>query len=189
MSTETGADPYDAVLADIEAQIERLQTAKAAIQSIRGHRPSTGGDVPQRAAPAKAAIPSIDALGPGAFLGMTIVDATKKLLRAKREALNNPAIAGALKAGGLVLRSDDTINTIGAVLTRRYKDVGDIVKVGRGTWGLREWYPHTSFRRKEDGSAADREIIREKPSVADEVPTEEADASSSVRDTPENLAG
>lgn len=29
-------------------------------------------------------------------------------------------------------------------------EVGDIVRVGRGTWGLKEWYPGRSFKVKDD---------------------------------------
>ncbi len=33
-------------------------------------------------------------------------------------------------------------------LTRRFAEVGDIVRVDRGTWGLKEWYPGRSFKTK-----------------------------------------
>ena len=38
------------------------------------------------------------------------------------------------------MTSADPLNTVGAVLTRRFKETDDIVTVERGTWGLREWY-------------------------------------------------
>jgi hypothetical protein len=78
---------------------------------------------------------------------MSIADAAKKLLAAKRQPLRNPDIAAAFKRGGLVLNSKDPVNTIGSVLTRRCNEIGDIVKVDRGTWGLKEWYPGRSFKR------------------------------------------
>jgi hypothetical protein len=151
--SDADTDPYAVVLADIDAQIKRLQIAKAAIEAIRGR----GGPLPvaEDGPESSASLTSETSLGAGAFLGMTIVDATKKLLGIKRTALNNPAIATYLKAGGLVLNSNDPINTIGAVLTRRYNHVGDIVRVARGTWGLREWYPHTSFKKKLEQAPAD----------------------------------
>lgn len=79
---------------------------------------------------------------------MTIVDAAKKLLANRRQPLKNPDIAAAFKAGGLVLQSAEPANTIGSVLTRRFNEVGDIVRVGRGTWGLAEWYPNRNFKKK-----------------------------------------
>jgi DNA-directed RNA polymerase delta subunit len=89
---------------------------------------------------------------PGAFLGMSITDAAKKLLAARRQPLKNPDIAAAFKAGGLHLRSKDPVNTVGAVLTRRSIKVGDIVKIGRGVWGLKEWYPGRSFKKEKADS-------------------------------------
>jgi hypothetical protein len=34
----------------------------------------------------------------------------------------------------------------GSVLTRRFEKVGDVVRVSRGMWGLKEWYPNRSFK-------------------------------------------
>jgi hypothetical protein len=78
---------------------------------------------------------------------MNIVDAAKKLLAAKREPLRNPDTATAFQRGGLVLNSKEPANTIGSVLSRRQAEVGDVVKVGRGTWGLKEWYPNRSCKK------------------------------------------
>jgi hypothetical protein len=64
--------------------------------------------------------------------------------------MNNTEVLAALKAGGMVLSSADPLNTVGAVLTRRSKEVGDIVKVDRGTWGLKEWYPGRNFGPKKE---------------------------------------
>jgi DNA-directed RNA polymerase delta subunit len=91
--------------------------------------------------------------GPGALLGMSIVDAAKALLASKRTPLKNPDLATLFKAGGLHMNSKEPANTIGSVLTRRMTEVGDVVRVGRGTWGLKEWYPGRSFKKdsKETG--------------------------------------
>jgi hypothetical protein len=45
------------------------------------------------------------------------------------------------------MNSVDPINTVGSVLTRRFAQVGDIVRVGRGTWGLADWYPNRTFKK------------------------------------------
>src|ERR1700678_1491054 len=68
---------------------------------------------------------------------MSIPEATIKLLGTRRQAMGNVDIWAALKAGGLALNSADPVNTIGAVITRRSQRNGDIVKVGRGIWGLK----------------------------------------------------
>lgn len=154
MSEETtGIDPYEAVLADLYAKRAQIDQAIAAIESLRGGLSgltsiagaSGRGDVGElRGAKPNA----IDVGGPGALLGMSISDATKKLLATKRTTLKNTELAALFKAGGLMLNSKDWVNTIGAVLTRRANDIGDIVKVDRGTWGLKEWYPNRSFNKK-----------------------------------------
>jgi hypothetical protein len=136
----TGFDPYEAVLADLKAQRDKIDQAISAIESVR----ASGGSMPSGATPQNM---SVDR--PGAFLGMTITEAAIELLKARRQPLRNPEIAVAFKAGGLALNSADPVNTIGAVLSRRANDVGDIVKVGRGTWGLKEWYPGRSFKKEQ----------------------------------------
>lgn len=64
--------------------------------------------------------------------------------------LKNPDFAALFKTGGLHMNSKEPANTIGSVLTRRMNEVGDVVRVGRGTWGLKEWYPGRSFKAKDD---------------------------------------
>ncbi len=96
--------------------------------------------------------PNIAIDSPGAFLGLSIVEAAKKLLTSKRQPLRKPDIVAGFKAGGFILGSKDPVNTVGAVLTRRANEVGDIVKVGRGTWGLKEWFPGRSFKREKTES-------------------------------------
>src|SRR5260370_19661910 len=65
-------------------------------------------------------------MGPGAFLGMTIVDAAKTLLSSERRQLSNAEILDAFKKGGLILNSADPLNTVGSVLNRRFMQIGDV---------------------------------------------------------------
>jgi hypothetical protein len=48
------------------------------------------------------------------------------------------------------MNSKEPADAIGSVLTRRLAEVEDVVRVGRGTWGLKEWYPGRSFKIKEE---------------------------------------
>ena len=59
-----------------------------------------------------------------------------------------PYILSALEDGGLVLTGGNKANTVGSVLNRRFRNVGDVVSVKRGTWGLKEWYPGRNFSKK-----------------------------------------
>jgi hypothetical protein len=144
-------DPYETVLADLYAKRDQIHQAIAAIESIRGgstFMPPSGGLGGGNSNGGKTSNGAMD--GPGALLGMSIVDAAKALLTSKRTPLKNPEFAALFKAGGLHMNSKEPANTIGSVLTRRMAEVGDVVRVGRGTWGLKEWYPGRSFKNKEE---------------------------------------
>lgn len=135
-------DAYDAVIADLRAKRDAIDNLIAGLEAARA-----GGT-----APASPLAPVTNQNGggsieePGAFLGLSIPDATKKLLAAKKRPMNNAEIAQALKAGGMMMSSADPNNTIGSIVTRRANQIGDIVKVDRGVWGLREWYPTRQFK-------------------------------------------
>ena len=172
MPEETsGIDPYEAVLTDLHAKRDQIDQAIAAIESLRSGTPAGG----QRSKPATAANGTKgakgaiggDDTGPGALLGMSISDAAKKLLAAKRTTLKNNDLATMFKAGGLHLNSKDWVNTIGAVLTRRANEVGDIVKVDRGTWGLKEWYPGRSFKKEKTRQSPKLQRKNRKPPPKD----------------------
>lgn len=161
MADETrGIDPYETVLADLYARRDQIAQAIAAIEAIRG-----GGITQPASADAgkqtgnKNGLESMD--GPGALLGMSIVDAAKALLKSKRVPLKNPDFAALFKAGGLHMNSKEPANTIGSVLSRRMIEHGDVVKVGRGTWGLKEWYPNRSFKVKDDEKKDDKKPQQE----------------------------
>jgi hypothetical protein len=156
-----GIDPYEAVLADLYAKREQIDAAIAAIESLRH---GTASGIPRSPAAAAnnggKANPAGNADGPGALLGMSISDAAEKLLASKRTTLKNNDIATLFKAGGLMLNSKDWVNTIGAVLTRRANEVGDIVKVERGTWG---WYPNRSFNKEKEEAKGEEAETKEVP--------------------------
>jgi len=148
-------DPYDAVIADLEAQRDRIDKTIQNLKALRagGVAPTTGAS-PGQTDPGQ--VDNVDA--PGAFNGMTIADAAKKLLQNRKRTLTNADIVAALRAAGFPMHSAEPINTVGSVLTRRFNNEGDIVRVSRGTWGLQEWYPGRSFKKsasKEEANGDD----------------------------------
>lgn len=155
MSDPNNVDAYAAVLSDLRAKRDRIEAAIAAIEDLSGTAD------PQRTSTGPHTTPS--SAGPGAYLGMTIPDAAIKLLNRERRAMANPEIWEKLKAGGLHLNSADPVNTVGSVLSRRFDKVGDLVRVGRGTWGLAEWYPGRTFKTKEDGAAGSAATVTPPP--------------------------
>ena len=143
MSTESeGFDPYAVVLADLRAKRDQIDQAIQAIESVRGNAPMTK---PNSGVQGVSDGPPNEA---GAYLGMSIAAAARKLLASQKRAMGTSDILVALTAGGLALTSADPINTVSAVLGRRFDRVGDIVRVERGIWGLKEWYPNRSFKRE-----------------------------------------
>lgn len=151
MTTETGGpDPYALVLADLRAKRTQIDQTIKLLEGLRGG--GTPAAMPDAALDAPGAS---EPIGPGNYLGMSIVDAAKKALASRRQALGNAEIYAMLKAGGLHMNSADPLNTVGSVLTRRFNQVGDVVKVGRGVWGLKEWYPNRVFKPASKASTAE----------------------------------
>lgn len=132
-------DPYEAVLLDLRAKRDQIDQTIILLTAMW-----TGAGVSS----AMPTNPAHESSGndAGAYLGMSIVDAAKKLLGVRKRAMPNAEIYAELKAGGLVLTGADPVNVISSVLTRRFNQVGDVVRVSRGTWGLKEWYPNRTFK-------------------------------------------
>ena len=68
----------------------------------------------------------------------------------------------ALNRGGLNVTRD----SVGTILVRVANSEGDIVRVGRGLWGLLEWYPGRQRRVKkkpENGGTEESKGANEKP--------------------------
>lgn len=166
MSTESkDFDHYAIVLADLRAKRIQIDQAIAAIEALRG------GPVSQPPG-LNSPSPVDESNNPGDFLGMSIPEAAKKLLKSRRKQMSNSEILAALQAGGLAMTSADPLNTVGAVITRRAKETGDIVKVGRGIWGLKEWYPGRSFNKPTKGNGD----VEAKPSPTGSEPPLQPDA-------------
>lgn len=155
---------YEAVLADIDAKIAKLQAARESIvelMAMSGATPSGGGPAGK--------------IAHDAFLQMSIPEATKKYLGVARQKKNTQAIIDALEQGGLP-RSE--YSTVYAVLRRREKQVGDIINI-KGDWALAEWYPN--YKRggpvKELTEADLEEVTKEADKVATEISGKSAKAS------------
>jgi len=140
-------DPYSAVIADLVAKRDQLDTM---INNLRAMA-SGGISVNQTATPVDRIMQNEDsspAPSEGQFLGMSIVEAAEITLRSARRKMKVAEIAELLEAGGMEFTSASVTNTIGSVLNRRMHKHGDIVSPDRGYWGLKEWYPGRTFGKK-----------------------------------------
>jgi len=145
---------YEAVLADIDARIAKLQTTREGILELM----AAAGSTPTGGGPSGK-------IAHDAFLKMSIPDATKKYLTMARQKKDTQAIMDALEQGGLP-RSE--YQTVYAVLRRREKQVGDIINM-RGDWALAEWYPN--YRRKSGSEEEETEGSAKEAAGADEKKT------------------
>jgi hypothetical protein len=165
MSTENmPQNAYAAVLADLRAKRAEIDNTIRILEGMAGLNRADGSDTAQPVSMEGGPAEQGDDEA-GAYLGMSITDAAKKLLGKRKRAMANPEIARELMAGGLALTSADPVNTVGSVLTRRFNQVGDVVRVARGTWGLKEWYPNRTFKPAAKASETAQAAASEQPSI------------------------
>lgn len=85
----------------------------------------------------------------GDLLGLSISEAALKLLRLMGEGMSVREIAQTLKDHGFMIFSKDPVATVGVILSRRKRKVGDIIRVGSKKWGLKEWFIDCDINQKD----------------------------------------
>lgn len=136
-------DAYEVVLADLKSRRAQIDQAITAIEALRSGAAANAG-------PAQTATASQE-IRPGAFLGMTIIEAAKAVLAIKREPLSPQEIADLILRGGVVMTAANASNTVGATLNR-HKNGGEVVNVARGKWGLASWFRNPGrFQKRTEG--------------------------------------
>lgn len=135
-------NPYDAVIADLEAKRAEIDSAIQVMKRLR----DTMGSAPRvEAQTIQVAYAGVSDIPRDAFFGMTIVDAALKFLRmVGRTPQPTKTIIEAFDQGGL---KNKNYGTVYGVLNRRAREEGDIVNV-HGDWGLAEWYNVTPKGKK-----------------------------------------
>lgn len=155
MSTE--AMNYEAVLAWLEAKRAAADKAIAGIKEMMGLEK---GEVP--GGPIKPI--EIGNIAEDAFLNLSIGDAARKYLGMVRKAQTVGQICEALKRGGFHSTSKNFVTTVYSVLARQEKAGGDVVRVERGQWALRDWHPTIRRTKAAAGDKAPEEATEsEKP--------------------------
>lgn len=124
---------YQAVLADLKARRAQLDQAIAGIEIILGDVIEVG----ESAAAQLGNAGPMPTIHPDTFFGLGIAEAAKKYLKMLRRAQHTTAIADALGKGGMKRPAE---NNLFSILARAAKG-REVVKVGKGMWGLAEWYP------------------------------------------------
>lgn len=146
MGIEQSVD-WAAALAEIEAEIAKLQAAADVIRDRVGR----SGSTPAPGGPSGSG----GGIKPDTFLTMSIPDATKKYLEMTRQKQSTQAVMDAIEKGGL---PPSKYNTVYSILRRREKQIGDIINM-KGDWALAEWYPNyrKGANKGQDNGADEKE--------------------------------
>lgn len=157
---------YEAVLADLIARRDKLNSAISGIESMLGiaSSPTTSNrNVDHK---------NDSIIQEDSFFGMTVLEAAKKYLAMGKKPMPVSSITDALKQGGYLFQTGNPLNTVQAVLSRSHSNSGDVVRVSKGTFGLAEWYSNRAKRKKSNGDKS-TELTSDPSheSAADEVAT------------------
>jgi len=137
---------YKAVLDDLKGRRAALDAAIAAVEGIIGGLaiiyPNSSGEIPIGTS-----------LQSDSFVGLSIADAAAKYLRiVGRPPRAMEDVVEGLNRGGLQCRKD----SVSTILRRNnLNDEGEVVRVSRGLWGLREWYPGRPRRSRQNSEDAE----------------------------------
>jgi hypothetical protein len=178
---------YEAVLADLHAKRAAIDVAITAIEQLRSVGQAAATTV-AGVAPGKPVDPLT--IRDDAFFGLSIGEAAKKYLQMVKRKQTVKEIADALERGGLPHTSSNFVATVGTMIGRLAKSDSDLVRVGRGDWGLAAWYgsrrpkpePVKKPRRRVRGAQrAAKSVASEKPAP----PASNAAEGPTVRDLAE----
>jgi hypothetical protein len=157
---------YERVIADLEAKrnafnlsvdsaIQGIRHVLAAIGALPAAQQITGTHV------SSTATVNPPSLTPDAFFGLGIAEAAVRYLQIVKRQQMTREIAEALESANYHHTSQNFINTVNTALSRRLKDEGDVIKIGK-KWALAEWYPGRRtraihLRSDEERAAGDTE--------------------------------
>ena len=134
---ETSAQKhYAAVIADLETKRAEIDRMIESLRAFAGVTATKGLPIPAPVDRNFSITAYDNPTSKGSFEGMGIADAAIEARRRKGSPAGNADIVELLTDGGVQIKSDQPLNVVGSILNRRYKDTGDIKRVGRGVWAL-----------------------------------------------------
>lgn len=138
--------PYMAVLIDLRAKRDEIDQAISAIEKIIGGGSSVSATYPQGSQASSAEIRS------DTFFGMSVAEAAEKMLDMHKKPMKAKEIAEGLISGGIHFTTDTPANTVASVLSRHLNSANcNMVKIGRGSFGLAKWYPNSGRFKQKNG--------------------------------------
>jgi hypothetical protein len=149
---------YDAVLEDLRAKRDELNTAIAAIERItRGGAPGpavngeAASGAPPQARGAEEPTAESKQVREDAFFGLSATAAARKYLIMVKRPVVTQDLVDALKQGGLLTNAKNFYSNLYTSLKRSE----EFTNLGRGKWGLTEWYPNRPRKKVKGGGAAE----------------------------------
>jgi len=171
MNSDTPVIDYAAVLADLESRRAQLDVMIAGVRTMMLGMPATSGATPSNGG---GAPPTSTEIESDTFFSLSIPDAAKKFLGMRKKPATTGEIGDALRRGGqthaIGSNSPEVFNnTLNSILNRAYRSGAGVVKVGRSTWGLADWYPNKPRKpaRAQKGDSPSNGITDEDSSQAD----------------------
>jgi hypothetical protein len=153
MDSEAPSIDYQAVRADLIARRDELNAAIAAVErllasNVSGPMVSAAIPIESNTKETNSKVQPIHSqVQQDSFFGLTIVDAAAKYLKMMKKPQNVEQITDALQRGGYLFQTERPSKTVRAVMHREHSNNGDVVKVGKATYGLPEWYPNRAKTR------------------------------------------
>jgi hypothetical protein len=139
-------DPYEAVLSDLRDKRRQIDEAIAALESVQRGQATSSRNSRLRGETDESR--PKDPVRRGAKV--SIAEAAVEILKLNGRPMSNEELVVEVQRAGIVMRSKDDRNTMGALIRRRAEQVGDVQKVSRGVWALAAW----SYLDGGDGSDA-----------------------------------
>lgn len=133
---------YEQLLAELEQERENVERmivwVKGKMQQAEGTEViiATG---PKKGTDGRIRFPRVG-MASDAFFRMSVPDAIKKFLNISKGPRTAKDITAGLDIGGLTHQAKNLYATVYPTLLR-LEEAGDVVRVGKGEWGLAEWYP------------------------------------------------
>ena len=93
-------------------------------------------------------------LAPDSFFRMSVPDAIKKFLNIAKRPKTAKEITAGLDSGGLTHQAKNLYATVYPTLLRM-ESANEVVRVGKGEWGLSEWYPNAKKATPEEKTGSE----------------------------------
>jgi hypothetical protein len=139
--------PYDAVIADLEAKRDQMNTMIKNLKQMKGL--ATGVVVGSVSVVPVAG--TTTTISHDAFFGLTLTEAARKYLSIVKKTVPHPQFCDALLDGGFKTSAANFREVVRSALSRN----AEFVKI-KGEWGLAGWYGKRGRRATRSESALDQ---------------------------------